>query len=37
MSKGGIVGEVSLKCSSVLGPAAPVVVSGEALDWESNG
>ena len=37
MSKGGIVGEVSLKCSNVLGPAAPIVVSGEALDWESNG
>ena len=36
-SKGGIVGEVSLKCGGVLGPAAPVVVSGEALDWESNG
>ena len=30
-SKGGIVGEVSLKCGSVLGPAAPIVVSGEAL------
>ena len=30
-SKGGIVGEVSLKCSSVLGPATPIVVSGEAL------
>ena len=37
MSKGGIVGEVSLKCGGVLGPATPVVVSGEALDWESNG
>ena len=36
-SKGGIVGEVSLKCGSVLGPAAPVVVSGEVLGWESNG
>ena len=36
-SKGGIVGEVSLKCGSVLGPAAPIVVSGEALGWESNG
>ena len=36
-SKGGIVGEVSLKCGSVLGPAAPIVVSGEVLDWESNG
>ena len=35
-SNGGIVGEVSLKCSGVLGPAAPVVVSGEALDWEPN-
>ena len=36
-SKGGIVGEVSLKCGGVLGPAAPIVVSGEALGWESNG
>ena len=36
-SKGGIVGEVSLKCGGVLGPATPVVVSGEVLDWESNG
>ena len=36
-SNGGIVGEVSLKCGGVLGPAAPVVVSGEALDWEPNG
>ena len=36
-SNGGIVGEVSLKCGSVLGPAAPVVVSGKALDWEPNG
>ena len=31
------MGEVSLKCGGVLGPATPVVVSGEALDWESNG
>ena len=30
-SKGGIVGEVSLKCGGVLGPAAPIVVSSEAL------
>ena len=36
-SNGGIVGEVLLKCGSVLGPAAPIVVSGEALDWEANG
>ena len=36
-SKGGIVGEVSLKWGGVLGPAAPVVVSGEVLDWEPNG
>ena len=36
-SNSGIVGEVSMKCSSVLGPAAPVVVSGEALDWEPDG
>ena len=36
-SNGGIVGEVSLKCGGVLGPAAPVVVSGEALDWKPNG
>ena len=31
------MGEVSLKCGGVLGPAAPIVVSGEALDWEPNG
>ena len=36
-SNGGIVGEVLLKCGSVLGPAALVVVSGEVLDWETNG
>ena len=36
-SNGGIVGKVSLKCGSVLGPATPVVVSGKALDWEPNG
>ena len=36
-SNGGIVGEVSLKCGSVLGPATPVVVSGKVLDWEPNG
>ena len=29
--KGGIVGEVLLKCGGVLGPAAPMVVSSEAL------
>ena len=36
-SKGGIVGDVSLKCGSVLGPAAPMVVSGEELGWEPDG
>ena len=36
-SNGGIVGEVLLKCGGVLGPAAPVVVSSEVLDWEPNG
>ena len=36
-SNGGIVGEVSLKCGGVLGPATLVVVSGKALDWEPNG
>ena len=36
-SNGGIVGEVSLKCHGVLGPAASVVVSGKVLDWEPNG
>ena len=36
-SNGGIVGKLSLKCGSVLGPATPIVVSGEALDWEPNG
>ena len=36
-SKGGIVGKVSLECGGVLDPATPVVVSGEMLDWESNG
>ena len=35
-SNGGIVGEVLLKWSGVFGPATPVVVSGEALDWELN-
>ena len=35
-SKGGIVGEFSLKCDGVLGPAAPIVVSGEVLGWEPN-
>ena len=30
-SKGGIVGKVSLKCSGVLGPAAPIVVSNPQL------
>ena len=37
MWKGGIVGDVSLKCGGVLGPAAPIVVSGEELGRESNG
>ena len=35
-SKGGIVGKVSLKCSGVLGPAAPVVVwrgAGLGTQW----
>ena len=32
-SKGGI----SLKCGGVLGPATPIVVSGEVLDWGPNG
>ena len=36
-SKGGIVGDVSLKCSGVLDPVAPIVVSGEELGQESNG
>ena len=36
-SNGRTVGEVSLKCSGILGPATPVVVSGEVLDWEPNG
>ena len=36
-SKGGMVGDASLKCSGVLGPAAPVVVSGEELGWEPDG
>ena len=36
-SNGGIVGKVLLKCGSVLGPTTPIVVSGEALDWEPNG
>ena len=32
-----MVGDASLKCGSVLGPAALVVVSGEELGWEPNG
>ena len=36
MSKGGIVGKVLLKCDGVLGPASPIVVSGEVLGWESS-
>ena len=36
-SKGGMVGDTSLKCGGVLGPAALMVVSGEELGWEPNG
>ena len=36
-SKGGMVGDPSLKCGGVLGPAAPMVVSGEELGWEPIG
>ena len=36
-SKGGMVGDASLKCGGVLGPAALVVVSGEELGWEPDG
>ena len=36
-SKGGMVGDASLKCGGVLGPATPVVVSGDELGWEPNG
>ena len=36
-SKGGMVGDASLKCGSVLGPAAPVVVSTDELGWEPDG
>ena len=36
-SKGGMVGDPSLKCGSVLGPAPPMVVSGEELGWEPIG
>ena len=35
-SKGGMVADASQKCSGVLGPAAPVVVSGEELGWEPD-
>ena len=35
-SNGGIVGEVLLKWGGIFSPATPVVVSGEALDWELN-
>ena len=36
-SKGGMVGDASLKCGGVLGPAALVVVSSEELGWEPDG
>ena len=36
-SKGGMVGDPSLKCGGVLGPASPMVVSGEELGWEPDG
>ena len=36
-SKGGMVGDTSLKCGSVLGPAALMVESGEELGWEPDG
>ena len=36
-SKGGMVGDASLKCDGVLGPAALVVVSGEELGREPDG
>ena len=36
-SKGGMVGNASLKCGGVLGPATLMVVSGEELGWEPNG
>ena len=36
-SKGGMVGDASLKCGGVLGPAAPVVVSSDELGWEPDG
>ena len=36
-SKGGMVGDASLKCSGVLGPATPMVVSSEELGWEPDG
>ena len=36
-SKGGMVADTSLKCGGVLGPAVPVVVSGEELGWEPDG
>ena len=35
--KGGMVADASQKCGSVLGPATPVVVSGEELGWEPDG
>ena len=35
--KGGMVADASQKCSGVLGPATPVVVSGDELGWESDG
>ena len=36
-SKGGMVADASQKCGGVLGPAAPVVVSGDELGWEPDG
>ena len=35
--KGGIMADTSQKCGGVLGPAAPVVVSGDELGWDPNG
>ena len=36
-SKGGIMADTSQKCSSVLGPAMPVLVSSDEPGWEPNG
>ena len=35
-SKGGMVADALQKCGGVLGPATPVVVSGDELGWEPN-